>query len=75
MEVFKRTCIKPFEITALNGDHFKCNVDQEYTVSRVMTDRDEVMVFSNYWVRVPLECFGPPRPLIAAAAEKKEGTA
>jgi len=55
MITYKRICIKDFEITAKNGDHFKCNRGNEYTTSQ---DRGGfVTVMSNFWVDVPIDHF------------------
>jgi len=53
---YKRICIKDWEITAENGDYFKVKRGEEYTTSKV-DENNKVLVFSNFWVRVPVENF------------------
>ena len=57
-KVIKQLCIKSFEITAENGDYWKARQGKNYTTS-LPDDRDNVLVFSNYWVPVPKEHFIP----------------
>lgn len=52
---FERICIKDYEITAQNGDHFK--VKRGETVLTGPDNDGECVVFKNYWVRVPVEHF------------------
>jgi len=56
MKTHVRVCVKPFEITAENGDHFELKVGKEYTTSRDWED-GTCTVFSKYWVRVPTDRF------------------
>ncbi len=56
MKVLKRLCIKDWEITAQNGDHFSVEAGKVYTTSGASKE-GRVMVFGRYWVRVPSECF------------------
>lgn len=64
MKVFTRTCVKKFEIDDQQGQHWETEVGRDYTVSSVHGDeQDTVTVFSKFWVPVPLEYFGSPRPL------------
>ena len=55
MKVIEQTCIKDWEITAQNGDYFKAEKGKSYTTT--VPKNGSVVVFSNYWVRVPKECF------------------
>ena len=66
MDTYNRICIKEYEVTAENGDHFKVERGKEYTTSAVDCScgsigpdpvKDHVIVFSNYWVPVPVEYF------------------
>lgn len=62
MKVIMRICLKDWEITAKNGDRCKLTRGTEYTTS---PDHDDgtCTVFTNYWVRVPLDHFGGEEPL------------
>jgi hypothetical protein len=54
MITFKRICIKDFAI--IDGDkQFKLERGKEYTTSEEKDN--EVMVFSTYWVWIPVEYF------------------
>lgn len=55
MKLVDRMCIKPWSITAQNGD-FEVKPREIYTTSAEPKD-GEIMVFSRYWVKVPTECF------------------
>lgn len=54
--IVTQLCIKPFEITAENGDHWKAEQGKYYTTT-VPDDSPEITVFSNFWVPVPKEHF------------------
>ncbi len=55
MTTFNRICIKDYEVTAENGDHFEVKRGQEYLTS---PEKDsKVTVFSNFWVKVPVNVF------------------
>lgn len=56
MKTFKRICCKDFEVTAENGDHFEVRTGREYITSDVDDDCN-VIIFSNFWVPVPLSHF------------------
>jgi len=62
MNVLTRICIKDWDVTAANGDHFEVKRGNEYTTS-VDLDDGTCMVFRNFWVRVPLHHFGGAKPL------------
>lgn len=62
----KALCIKDWEITAQNGDHFEIKRGKFYTTSlpgEAMAahgpgpEKDKVIVFSSYWVSVPARYF------------------
>jgi len=59
MKIIKQLCIKSYEVTAQNGDHFKAMQGEKYTTSVPVDEKDTVMVFSNFWVFVPKENFIP----------------
>lgn len=55
--IVQRKAERPWEITAKNGDHFALEVGRTYTTAKHLVE-DKVVVFSNYWLHVPAECFG-----------------
>lgn len=65
MDTLQALCVKNWEITTENGDHFEVKRGKFYTTSLpnqaplIGPDPklDHVTVFSNYWVPVPVECF------------------
>ena len=57
VDIVKQLCIKSFEITAQNGDHFKAKQGKEYTTTPPTQEIEKVTVFSNYWVPVPKDHF------------------
>jgi len=59
MKVFKRKAIKNWSISAENGDTFELEAGKVYTTSDVHNtgDEDYVVVFSTFWVQVPLSNF------------------
>ena len=61
MRIMKRICIKDWEVTAENGDHFSVKRGKEYTTSENRKD-GTCTVFSNYWVRVPISHFAGELP-------------
>jgi len=55
METFNRICIKDYQRIDNIGQVFNLKSGKEYLTSK---DEDgKVMVFSNYWVKVPVELF------------------
>ena len=56
MKTFHRKCIKPWSITAENGDFFEVIAGETYLTSAEHSD-GTVTVFTSFWVRVPVECF------------------
>lgn len=55
MKTYKRICIKDWSIDAENGDHFEVKRGKEYLTAE--EKYGHVVVFSNFWVAVPVECF------------------
>ncbi len=58
VDVVKRTVKEHFEITAKNGDHFEINPGETYTTTLERAD-GAVIVFTRYWVSVPIRYFEP----------------
>jgi len=56
MQTFNRVCIKDHEVKDSRGSLFCVNRGKEYITSAV-DENKTVMVFSNYWVRVPVDIF------------------
>jgi len=56
MRTFHRVCIKDYCITAQNGDMLELKRGREYITSDVGSG-DEVVVFSTFWVPIPVELF------------------
>ena len=55
MTTFKRICLEDYTVIDAEGTAFTLHRAEEYTTS---AERDgTVMVFSQYWVRVPLRIF------------------
>jgi len=55
MKTFSRICIKDYEVTAENGDHFEIKRGKEYLTSE---EKDgTVCVFTKFWVYVPVDLF------------------
>lgn len=66
MRTYKRICIKDYEIQDDEGNIFNLERGKEYITSAVgdapsivLPERKsgQVVVFSNYWVSVPVEYF------------------
>ena len=57
MITFKRVCIKDHTIEDTNGDSFTLKRTKEYTTSPIREEDNTIMVFSTYWVRVPVDLF------------------
>ena len=53
----EQLCIKSFEVTAENGDHWKAKQGKVYTTTVPEEGGDTVTVFSNFWVKVPKDNF------------------
>ena len=60
MITFKRICIRDFEITAEDGGRFEVRPGKEYITSPA-NEHGDVVVFSNYWVPVPVFFFAGER--------------
>jgi len=56
MKITQRLCGRNWFIEAQNGDRLDLYRGQEYTTSATVTD-GEVVVFSRFWVRAPIEIF------------------
>ena len=56
METFKRICIKDFELESRIGQKFSIKQGEEYLTSSI-DENNNVMVFSSYWVNVPVSFF------------------
>lgn len=56
MTTFKRVCLKDHTITDQEGTTFTLQRAKEYTTSGERSD-GTVMVFSRFWVRVPVSLF------------------
>ena len=57
-KVITQLCIKSFEVTDENGAYWKAEQGKKYTTSLPKEDGN-VVVFSNYWVSVPVDHFVP----------------
>ena len=55
--IVDQICIKSWEITAQNGDHFKVAQGETYTTTVPSEDKPNVVVFSCFWAPVPKEHF------------------
>ena len=56
MKTFERICIKDWETTTNNNDHFKVERGKKYTTSSEHED-GTCTVFRSSWVRVPVKNF------------------
>lgn len=57
VDVVEQLCIKSFEITAQNGDHWRAEQGKSYTTTVPSDEEETVTVFSDFWVQVPKEHF------------------
>jgi hypothetical protein len=55
VKTFNRICIKDFVLTAQNGDCLQLQRGREYLTSP--EENGKVVVFTNFWVPVPVELF------------------
>jgi len=55
METYHRICIKDYEIKDSEGATLSLKRGNEYATSK--EEKGEVVVFSNYWVNVPVSIF------------------
>lgn len=62
MQVYKRICLEDYTLCDEKGTTFTLKRGTEYLTSRVLEDK-KVMVFTTYWVRVPVHLFGGAVPL------------
>jgi len=56
MKTFNRICIQNYFVEAKNGDRLDLYRGKEYLTSDV-DDKNEVIVFSQFWVPVPISIF------------------
>jgi hypothetical protein len=56
MKTFIRKCVKAFR-----QEDFELKLDEEYMTSDLLEDGN-VVVFTNYWARMPLEFFQGEKP-------------
>ena len=56
---FKRVCIEDYTVTDYEGTSFTVHRAREYTTGP--EQNGEVIVFSTYWVRVPVRVFAGER--------------
>jgi hypothetical protein len=73
-QVYERTCIEFWSITAQNGDHFETVPGKDYTTSTDWED-GSCTVFTGFWVRVPARCFTGKRRLGQKLGDAKAGDA
>lgn len=68
MKTARRKCIKEFSVSDDEGNSFELEVGRTYSTSLVAEApvlngipprRNRVVVFSKYWVSVPIACFEP----------------
>ena len=66
MKTFKRICLKDFTVVDEMGTSFTIKRGKEYITSAVNEApaigphprKDHVIVFSDYWVHIPIDIFG-----------------
>jgi hypothetical protein len=56
MTTYKRICIKDYEKVDSEGNKLSLKRGQEYLTSK--EEDKTVVVFTNFWVKVPLNIFG-----------------
>lgn len=56
-QTFNRICLRDWSIEAQNGDRLDLKRGKEYLTSAPRPDGN-VVVFSTFWVPVPLDVFG-----------------
>ena len=61
MKTYSRICLKDYTVEAQNGDKLELKRGKEYTTSE--ENNDKVVVFSNFWVPVPVNIFGGEKGL------------
>ncbi len=59
MVVIEQLCIKSWSIEAQNGDRWRAEQGKRYTTAIPKESEENVTVYSNFWVKVPKECFVP----------------
>jgi hypothetical protein len=58
----RRIARRPWSITAQNGDHFELKIGKDYETTLEPYDDGCIIVFSRYWLRVPLDRFELDEP-------------
>lgn len=53
VDIVEQLCVRSFEITAENGDHWKAEQGETYTTTIPDDEKDTVVVFSRFWVPIP----------------------
>lgn len=59
VDVVEQLCIKSYEVKDKQGNYWKAEQGKEYTTTVPDFEKENVTVFSNYWVPVPKEFFVP----------------
>jgi hypothetical protein len=57
MTVGEAICIKDWHIEAENGDRQECKRGQMYTITQPQDGKENVTLFSSYWVKAPASIF------------------
>lgn len=55
--IVEQLCIKSFDVTAENGDHWRAEQGKTYTTTVPDDGKDTVIVFHRFWVPVPKDHF------------------
>lgn len=59
MKFIYQLCIESFQVKAQNGDEWTAEQGKTYTTSVPKEEKENVTVFSNFWVSVPKKNFVP----------------
>ena len=57
VDTVQQMCVKKFEITAENGDHWECNQGDKFTTTKPKRGKPNITVFSNFWIPAPKKNF------------------
>jgi uncharacterized protein affecting Mg2+/Co2+ transport len=57
VDIAEQLCIKSWEVTDVDGTHWKAEQGKTYTTTVPDDSKKTVIVFSRYWVPVPKEHF------------------
>jgi hypothetical protein len=57
VKIVEQLCIKSFTVTAQDGGYWKAEQGKVYTTSVPCSEKDTVIVFSQYWVPAPKDHF------------------